>query len=67
MSVKILPMFCISGNAGSISEILVRISIGAFSIRRIGAGSFTGTSPCIAGLNRFMTDPFVPHGTVLSA
>ena len=43
--VKVIPMFCISGDTGTVSEILFGICVNAFTIRRIGTGIFTGANP----------------------
>ena len=57
----------ISWNTGIEPEVFVRVGIDALAIGGIRAGVFTGTKTAGAVGERFLADPFKPHGTVLAA
>ena len=65
--VKIIPMFCVSRNTGTGSEILLGVGVNASAIRRIGTGIFAGADSLIAFLPGFRANPFVPDRTVFTA
>ena len=48
--VEVIPMICVSGNARTVSEILLGIGVNAFTIRRIRTGILTNTNPGVAFL-----------------
>ena len=49
--VEVIPMFGISGDTGTVSEILIGISVNAFAVRGSGTGIFPSTNPTVSLLN----------------
>ena len=66
VTVKIGPMLCTTRNAGIKTEVLVRVSINALTVSRVGTGMFAGADSFVAFLHRAMADPLESEGAVLT-
>lgn len=67
VSVQVVPVLCISRDAGIQSEILSGTCIDTFAVGRGRAGMFAGAYPFGADLHGFIADPLETRGTVLAA
>ena len=65
--VEVIPMFGISGDTGTVSEILIGIGVNASAVRGIGAGIFTSANPSAALWNGFRANPLKAERTVFTA
>jgi len=67
VAVEIVPMLGVAGNTGVKAEVLVRVSVDAAAVRRVGARIRTGTRVGFSGRFGMMTDEFKAYRAVFTA